>query len=262
MANRKTKPADLDALFKLLEAAKGENRSFREYARAAGVQHSIFNRIKRKEFVPGLLTLQKLTSEEAAPQNGVTLSKLWQAAGAPEIDFDGISRSLTLVATAAHLATAQVDFRKIVLESIANVLNDMGVGFTVDDIDLEQIIGLDFGGRLLIHNEPISALWFQSWYASSEKDYGECYSPEDKAIALLREPVILDSDPLRKYVIAVNSQEVYEALRVYAGKTSYRGWLSTIMIDSERSLILSETIIASFTGRGDDPDPLALAENN
>ena len=85
MANRKTKPADLDALFKLLEAAKGENRSFREYARAAGVQHSIFNRIKRKEFVPGLLTLQKLTSEEAAPQNGVTLSKLWQAAGAPEI---------------------------------------------------------------------------------------------------------------------------------------------------------------------------------
>ena len=262
MANRKTKPADLDALFKLLEAAKGENRSFREYARAAGVQHSLFNRIKRKEFVPGILTLQKLTSEEAAPQNGVTLNMLWQAAGAPEIDFDGISRSLTLVATAAHLATVQVDFRKIVLDSISSVLTEKGIDFTVDDIGAEQIIGLDFGGRLLLQNEPISALWVQAWYASSEKDYGEYYSPEDKAIALLREPVILDSDPLRKYVIAVNSHDVYEALRVYAGNTSYRGWLSAILIDSEKHLILSETTIASFTGRGDDPDPLTLAENN
>lgn len=151
MANRKTKPADLDTLFKLLEAARGENRSFREYARAAGVQHSLFNRIKRREFVPGLLTLQKLTSKEANPQNGVTLSSLWQAAGAPEIDFEGITRSLSLAARTAQQATAQVNYRNTVLESISKVLNEMDIGFTVDDIEKDQIIGLDLGGRLLIH---------------------------------------------------------------------------------------------------------------
>ena len=258
MANVKTKEPNLDELYDLLKKAKGEDRSFRTYAGAAGVKHSLFTRIKNKEFVPGFITLQKLTSEAASPRNGVTLDMLLNAAGAPAIDYTGLMKGIKLVSAAAQLVKPQVEFQEKVLDIISKALSEMGTSFTVDDINKVQIIGLELGGRLILQDQPISTLWFRSWYADSEKDYGGLGSALDKAIDLLREPLILKPDPDRKYVIAVNSREVYDELCIYAGRNSYRGWLSAILIDCEKSQILEETTLASFSGRSDDFDPLTL----
>ena len=82
MINR-TETFDHELLWSLIIKAKGE-RSFRAYARDAGViAHSIFKRIKDKEFVPGPTTICRLVSEKANPRNGVTLEMMWKAAGLP-----------------------------------------------------------------------------------------------------------------------------------------------------------------------------------
>ncbi len=258
MANIKTKEPNLDELYDLLKKAKGDDRSFRAYAGAAGVKHSLFTRIKNKEFVPGFITLQKLTSETAAPRNGITLDMLLDAAGAPAIDYSGLMKGIKIVSAAIQLAKPQLEFQNTVLDIISKALSEKDINFTADDINKVQIIGLELGGRLLLHNKPISALWFRTWYADSEKDYGGLGSPQDKAIDLLREPLILNPDPNRKYVIAVNSIEVFDALCIYAGRNSYRGWLSAILIDSENKHILAEATLASFSGQTDELDPLTL----
>lgn len=72
---------DWDTLYDLLVLAKGEDRSFRKYAEDAGVQHNVFNRIKRKEFCPGFLMLGKILSKEAAPRNGVGIRDFMNACG-------------------------------------------------------------------------------------------------------------------------------------------------------------------------------------
>ena len=56
----------------LLEKAKGENRSFGAYAKAAGVSPASLSRMLKGDFLPKPETVEKLTSSEANPQNGVT----------------------------------------------------------------------------------------------------------------------------------------------------------------------------------------------
>lgn len=63
----------------LLEAAKG-NRSITEYCTGAGISGVTYSRITHGTCNPSMMTLIKLTSEYAAPQNGVTLNALVEAA--------------------------------------------------------------------------------------------------------------------------------------------------------------------------------------
>ncbi len=256
MANRQTREPNWEDLNRCIGDAKGKDRSLRDYATAAGVHHNIFYRISKKEYRPGFDILRKL-ADAADPKSKVTLMDFLKAAGFPNINFEGLEKGAKLLGAAARIVKPQVDFHETAFESISKSLSEMHISFEVDP-DKAQIIGFDPLGRLILHDEPICALWFRSWYAESENDYGGLGCSQDKAIDLLREPLILDPDPLRKYVIAVNSREVYDDFCIYAGKNSYRGWLSAILIDSEKKEILAETTLSSFSGRKDDLDPLTL----
>ena len=77
---------DYNKLYALILLAKGDKRSLRQYAKDAGVSHSIFTKIKREEFKPGVHTLLHFVSEKANPQNGVTIFDFMDAAGLPRAD--------------------------------------------------------------------------------------------------------------------------------------------------------------------------------
>ena len=256
MANRTTRELDWEDLNSQIEKAKGKERSYRDYAKAAGVHHNIFYRIKQKDYRPGFDILRKL-ADAADPNSGVTLRDFLKAAGFPEINFEGLEKGAKILGAAARIAKPQVEFHETVTECISKSLSEMHVSFEVNP-DTAQVIGFDPLGRLILHDEPIRALWFRSWYAESESDYGGFGCPQEKAIDLLREPLILTPDEHRKYVIAVNSKEVFAELCTYAENNSYRGWLSVIHINCETNQILAETKLASFSGEKDDPDPLTL----
>ena len=72
----------MQALINLLKDAQGD-RSLREYAEASGISASNLSRIMNSKTVkmPSRKMLEKLASENAAPQNGITLEDLLIAAG-------------------------------------------------------------------------------------------------------------------------------------------------------------------------------------
>ena len=67
-------------LARLVNTAKGPDRSIREYARASQVNVSTISRTINGEYTPGIKVLQKLTSPEAEPRGGVTFQDLVDAA--------------------------------------------------------------------------------------------------------------------------------------------------------------------------------------
>ena len=78
---------DYDKFYELILLAKGEDRSFRDYAKDAGVSHGIFTKIKRREFKPGIDTIISFVSKQASPRNGVTAVDFMEAAGIPKSVF-------------------------------------------------------------------------------------------------------------------------------------------------------------------------------
>ena len=68
-------------LINLIEKAKGTDRTYMAYARAAGISTAAFTRINNGDYTPTLATMKKLTSEAAAPRGGVTFEDLMRTAG-------------------------------------------------------------------------------------------------------------------------------------------------------------------------------------
>ena len=88
---------DYDRLYELILLAKGDGRSLRQYAKDACVSHSVFNKIKRKEFKPGLQTLLHLVCGNARPENNVSIFELMDAAGLPSVNFTKMLEDMTSV---------------------------------------------------------------------------------------------------------------------------------------------------------------------
>ena len=76
-----------DNMVIILEKAAG-TRSMAEYANQAGVSPTYISRIKNGERIPTIALIKKLTSPEAAPQNGVTYEEMMDAAGYRAYDSD------------------------------------------------------------------------------------------------------------------------------------------------------------------------------
>ncbi|WP_035796531.1 helix-turn-helix domain-containing protein [Butyrivibrio sp. MB2005] len=68
------------------EVAKARgDRSIRQYAKDSGVNVAIISRIENADYIPSSKTIAKLTSKEAAPQNGVTRETLEKLASMAKV---------------------------------------------------------------------------------------------------------------------------------------------------------------------------------
>lgn len=89
-------------LAKLVNIAKGNDRTIREYATAAGVNVSTISRTIKGEYKPGVKVLRKLTSKEAAPRGGITFNDLFEATGfSNEVTFNTALGSVSAILAAS-----------------------------------------------------------------------------------------------------------------------------------------------------------------
>ena len=90
-------PVDYPRLRELLVKAKGE-RTYSQYADDAGVDHAVIYKIRKSDdYRPGLSVLQRLASDSAMPEGGVTLTDFLAAAGYPtdNTKLYGSARAMT-----------------------------------------------------------------------------------------------------------------------------------------------------------------------
>ena len=91
---------------KLVEKAKGDDRSLREYARDSGVDAAIISKIINGTYIPKKTGVYRsLTSFEAAPRGGVTYQQLIKAADSSKSYQAGLSAGISMVGMAATEAT-------------------------------------------------------------------------------------------------------------------------------------------------------------
>ena len=64
----------------MIKLARG-NRSLRQYAKDAGVSYTTVHIIENGGYTPSPNMIQKLTSKQANPQNGITYEDIMNAAG-------------------------------------------------------------------------------------------------------------------------------------------------------------------------------------
>lgn len=78
--DKEIRKTDSERLIPVLKLLIGDRKVY-EVERIAGIGNGIIGKIMRGERFPSSLTIKKLTSPEANPQNGITYEKLMIAAG-------------------------------------------------------------------------------------------------------------------------------------------------------------------------------------
>ncbi len=91
----------------LLELAKGE-RSFRTYADDCGINSSVMTKIMKGTYIPGPKMIETLTSEQAAPRNGVTKEAMLKAISNSEEFRRGLKAGNALLEGGLILSVATV----------------------------------------------------------------------------------------------------------------------------------------------------------
>ena len=103
----------------MIKLARGD-RSLRQYAKDAGVSYTTVYVIENGEYTPTPKMIQKLTSKQANPQNGITYEDVMNAAGyKTEQDEEkgggqGVKRPLDTYLGVAHIEVGDTYPRLVV----------------------------------------------------------------------------------------------------------------------------------------------------
>ena len=257
----------IEAVQKLLEEAKGENRSYSAYARASGISATAMSRFKNGDCLPSAATMKKLTSSTAAPQGGITFGDFMHAAGydynvevqidykeESQIDSENEDYSLN---TSAHSESyvsvrarryreAGLMYEKEVQSQIYTALVNKGVVFKKKDIDLELEAG-NLAYRMIdlpieIMNQKISEWLFMFRYAPPEKmGLNPAFIFASLGYALRLHP---SKDT--KLSLVINSERVFQILKRYDHALAFKGELSVILYDSEKKEFVEECYLSNY----------------
>jgi len=251
MAYRTTHTPDRKRLGDLLDLAAGD-RKLREYARDAGIPHARLFEIKRDGGPnPSINTLMRLVSPEAKPQNGVTLADFLDAAGY-DIDIEGIGKALSNTFKAiTPVIQEYAGFKNVVMKVVSSALKAKGIGFEDGDIGQHHYFSYQPDMILTLHDQPVKNLWFNFRQAANDSD--PHHPPEVQAGELIGEPTVADADPTRKIVIVVTNAEIFKALSAHKNRTSYRGNLSAILLDTQKEQLLEQVTLSTYDVGSADP---------
>lgn len=256
MANKKTHEPDFVRMRALIKEAQG--KSLRDYAKRAKVNPGLLARINQGTYIPGPVILARLARAAAIQREGV-LQEFMAAAGYSEssIDFEGLKEAMSYISAAATIAEQHQMFQMKAMDIILPAMQSNNILAEPEDWNKYYYIAFQPEECFVVQGLEIERLWFVFWSADSDDDYGGYSSPEDKAAALIRQPLPIDADEKRKIVLVTNSRPVHDALCGYAWHTSYRGWLSAVLIDPEREVVTNETLLASYDANS-KTDPLPI----
>ena len=234
-----------------MKRAAGE-RTFREYARDAGIPHSRLFEIKRENGPkPGINTLMQLVSPAANPRNGVALADFLDAAGY-DIDIGGIGRALSgFTSVVAPIIQEHQEIRRIVIKVVSSVLQTNRIDFDYGDINQHHYFSYQPDMILNLHDHHVRNLWFSFRHDANGNDCS--HPPEVQTGELIGQPTAVESDPSRKIVIVVTDAGIFKALSVYKNHTSFRGNLSAILLDIQNEQILERVTLSTYDLGSADP---------
>ena len=264
-----------ERLSKLVEAAKGE-RSIREYSADSGVNPTTISKIISKGYTPSSGVIKKLGSPEARPRGNVTLQDLMIAAGYSEdyiktdilVDMgQGREEFVEVAGTERARARQEESFRTYMqlvrrFETMASGaiytgLAKKGIMFTPGQNVELAVRGYRPDIFIKLQSGSLKEWWFDFRKIRSNED-GKHVPIRMHVRQSLGRYVLLEPDKNRKLSIVVDDEEFFDAIISYKGKTSYRGDLSVILIDTDELCILKEEYIAFYELDDDEDNKIKL----
>ncbi len=275
------KPVDYPRLRELINKARG-NRTLRQYAVDARVDHAVLYKIMNNDsYKPGISVLERLASDSANPQGGVSLTDLLNAAGFPVDKVELYAHCASMIGGAIpivgplfqsmlytsakqqlkHQLSAteqeqvppelsnylkmQSKFKAISTGIIFSSLAAKGITFQPGNLQSIDTFGFRPDDYIIIINQKIENWWFKfSIPFPNKENLSITYS--DQANTILQPIITAKLDPKRKISFVVENTETFSALKQFAGHNSYRGNLSVILIDTENVTILDEALISTY----------------
>jgi hypothetical protein len=207
---KNTEDTEREGFFELLRLAQGD-RTAGEYAKAAGISLVSLSRINHRVVKPSLLTLSKLTSEEAAPQNGVTYEMLVNAAKAENL-LSGVTGGRQITSTRQFGDTHSKHFWYTVRDAFQKSVLDKG----------EEIRLLPNERFLVGGTRTVSIIADYTQTVRSREDWL-------KSVIL---PLMLEEpDRNTDHLLFTAQPELYDYVVSMKGKISYKGNLKVLMIN-------------------------------
>ena len=265
----------------IIEMAKGNNRTLRQFARDADIDPSVISRMIKSDYIPGIKTLQKISTAADLGSN-LKLSDFLEAAGYGKRATESISDiavknittvalGITAVITAMMTGKNKLKVDKILEEQPAvtkdivkqqvksqrlfktTALSLIFQFLTENEIEWRQglINNLKTYGNapdeyILLEHYKYTSWWLVFWAKPEQQDDQNMISCEDQAHMLFSRFTTEAADPNRKISIVVDDQELFNALENLKGRNSFRGDQSVILIDMDNLQIIKESVISSY----------------
>ena len=242
MESKKSKQNE--RIIETLEKARGD-RSYREYAEAAGVSTSSLIRIARGDFIPSPAFIRKLTADQARPEGGVTFEEMMAAAGHQELSYVPDWMIGDKIVEIKPADSQQNRLQGYVIQQYENrFLGDLCVallrkGYSIGKLDDRKAV--DFS--VSVQQGRIKAWNFEAKYiddCSAEHKFSQ------RLIMMFGQLMLQAPDPEQKMTIVVNSEDFFTRLKGFVGRIPYRGDLSVILYDYEKGAFMEEKYLSHY----------------
>ncbi len=218
----------IDYLLDLIDKAKGDDRSYYEYAKEADVSPAAFSRIKKGDYVPSPVVIEKLTKNS---EGRVTYAEMMQAAG-------HYTNALNITTGVLQTIHANDSFKEECTSKIYSLLVNKGIAFKKTN-SAESSLTIE----LIDHS--IREWTFIFVYCQPQKPFPQYRNNLNSAlIDILR--TYPESQSKTTIVINNNNQTNFYALQEYERRfITYPGDISIAFFNTENKEFSDEFYIAS-----------------
>lgn len=252
----------------LLKKAQG-SRSLRAYALAAGVSPSSLTRIIKGEYLPKQQTIRMLTSEKAAPQNGITYLDLMVAAGYQDkfavdiaMDFlvdgftkDGEHLSAFIESKGSESESAIKRYKDYLTYDDFNERENRIKGILASALITkpyavgglttreENRVTMNYFGSMVAypHEGRIKSWIFDIKHSPSKLDMAYHYFLRMAGTVMIQKPKQED-----KFSWVVSDRGFYDYICRYVDCIAYRGELSVILVDITEYKVVEEKYLSHY----------------
>lgn len=226
---------NFEKVAELIEAAKGSDRSMRQYAAEAGLNPATLNLIFKGTRKANYNHIMKLTSMAAAPRNRVTYLDLCKAAGLNALIVEVDGEETTPEDVEWH--DYQTDLEIIAAGVIAKSYRDKGV--KVKEITPKNSY---INPYLAYMTDDGVEEWYviTSFMNVLDKDLSK------EVGKVLGKMIFAELNKNRKIIIIVDTEASYKKIASYAGKISFKGDLEVRYLNCGKLFFMKEKVLSDF----------------
>ena len=234
-----------------LLALKGDQRTFSDLAKAAGVSAPAITRMCSGGYHPSPMTLKKLVSNAARPCNGVTFEDLLVAAGysdsysEPKSINESISETIPdePKPTKAHL---RKQLMGAIVESISAISNTFVKCIDVSKIKPDRV------GRFrpdLAVCVPVKRGELEWWFDLQPIDASDMSEAICRLRYIIGNYIFVKLKPNQKLSLVLFDEDLFGAAASFKDSLSYNGELSLILVDKDELVIRKECLLSHTSTR-------------